>query len=169
MPTIVLSAVHLGPLPLVLPHGGRFQAPRLRFHCLLRLPEHLLPRDGIVDTGAPLSCFPLSIWTSFRFGTDFEWLPFEAGFTPPTGQMIGWRYTFRIARFLVPLSLMDYATEVDRHNVIAAFADTDPPAPAARLALPPIIIGLWGGLLEGGKLAVSRTAAGQVAGELDLP
>jgi hypothetical protein len=64
---------------------------------------------------------------------------------------------------------MDYATEVQMANVIAAFADTDPPAPRTRLTPPPIIIGLWGGLLEGGRIALDRTVTGQVSGELLLP
>ena len=169
MPTIRLSAVQLTPLPLVLPNGGTRDVPRLRFHCLVRLPQHLLPRDGIIDTGAPHSCFPFSIWNSFRLGTDYEWLPFEPGFVPPAGQMIGWRYTFRMARFLVPLSLMDYVTEVERPNVIAAFANSDPPAPASRLALPPIVIGLWGGLLEESKFTLTRLPAAHLAAELELP
>jgi hypothetical protein len=168
VPTLRLSVTNQGMLPLALPAGGTLQVPRIRFHCLARLPQFTMPRDGIIDTGAPLSCFPFSLWGRFHLGTDYEWLPFEPGFTPPVGQMVGWRYTFRMARFLVPIGLMDLTTEATRSEVIAQFADNDPPARAGR-SLPQFVIGLWGGLLEGGKVAVVRTPAGHFEGNLELP
>lgn len=170
MPTIRLFPATLGPpLPLEPVAGGTIRVPRVRFQCLLRLPQFLMPRDGVIDTGAPLTCLPKSIWDRFREGTDFEWLPFEAGYQPPVGQTVGWRYTFRMARFLVPLTLMDYSTEVERAGLIAQFADSDPPARRGQ-ALPLIIVGLWGGILEGSQLAITRDpTTGQVAGELAVP
>jgi hypothetical protein len=169
VPSIRLSLDILGPpLPLATPGGGALQAPRVRFLCLARLPGFMMPRDGIIDTGAPHTCFPLALWSQFQEGTDFEWLPFEPGYQPPVGVMLGWRYTFRMARFLVPLALMDYSTEVERPGVIAQFADSDPPARRGK-SLPLFVAGLWGGLLEGGKVGVGRTPGGQVTGEIEFP
>lgn len=143
---------------------------RPQFRCLISLPNTLLPQDGVIDTGAPFTCFPEDLWTRFRVGVDFEWLSFPAGTATPTGTMANWRYTFQFARFLVPLTLLDYTTAIDRPGVIAAFALGNPPAFAGRPGLPPIVVGLWGGVLEGGRLAIDRDpASGQVTGELEFP
>jgi hypothetical protein len=168
MPVIRLTTFNR-PLhaPVSDPNGNLVSILRPQFRCLVRLPGSLLPQDGVLDTGAPLTCVPERLWSGLRDGTDFEWLSFAPGTPLPTGLMGNWTYTFRLARFLAPVVLMDYTTAVDRLDVIAALATGNPP-PQGQ-ALPPIVIGLWGGLLEGGKVAVGRTAAGSVAGELDLP
>jgi hypothetical protein len=128
----------------------------------------MLPQDALIDTGAPLTCFPEKVWSSFLAGTDFEWLSFPAGTPPPIGVMSNWQYTFQLARFLVPLTLLDYVTAVDRPDVIAAFAAGNPQTTGK--GLPPVIVGLWGGVLEGGRLRIDRNpASGQVTGELDFP
>ncbi len=168
MPVITLTTLDRPlPAPVFDPRGMRITIPRPRFHCLVQLPGSLLPQDGIIDTGAPLTCLPERLWSGLAEGRDFEWLPFAPGTPPPTGVMPNWTYTFRVARFLMPVALMDYVTAIDRPDVIAAFATGNPPQQSR--ALPPIIIGLWGGLLEGGKIAVSRTATGQVEGALEFP
>ena len=126
MLTIRLSSMLQRALPVSLPSGGTLQVPRVQFRCLVYLPQAVVPQDGVIDPGAPLTCFPLSIWSRFREGTDFEWLPFEPGFQPPGGEMVRWHFTFRMARFLVPITLLDYSTLIDRSDVIAQFADSDP-------------------------------------------
>jgi hypothetical protein len=170
VPTIRLASYSLGPvLPVIPPAGSAIDVPRVRFRCLVRIPQFLMPLDAIIDTGSPLTCFPRSIWDRFLEGIDFEWLPFATGVHPPPGQTVDWQFTFRMARFLVPLALMDYSTETDRAGVIAQFADNDPPGQRGR-ALPWFIIGLWGGVLEGGRLAIGRDpVGGQVTGGLDFP
>jgi hypothetical protein len=169
VPTIRLVSYSLGPdLPVVSPTAGTIPVPRIRFRCLARIPQFLMPLDAVVDTGSPLTCFPESVCTRFTEGTHFEWLPFAAGVRPPLGLAPGWQFTFRMARFLVPVTLMDYSTEWDRPDVIAQFADGDPPGQRGQ-ALPWFIIGLWGGLLEGGRLAIGRGANGQITGGLEFP
>lgn len=65
---------------------------------------------------------------------------------------------------------MDYSTEVERPNVVAAFAAGNPPAHRTRKALPPVIVGLWGGLLEGSRIAVGRDpTSGHLTGSLEFP
>lgn len=170
MPNLQLAVQTTGPaLPVVLPPGRIVDVPRIQFRCLVRLPHFLMPQDGIIDSGAPLTCFPKAIWDRFVEGTDFEWLPFAPGTRPPPGRVGKWLFTFRMARFLVPLGLMDYQTQVDRSEVIAQFADNDPPSDPRKKAPPPVIIGLWGGLLEGGTLSIGRSLTGQVTGELTFP
>ena len=66
MPTIRLSASHLGPaLAVALPSGGALDVPRTRFRCLVRVPHFLMPLDAVIDTGAPLTCFPRTVWARF--------------------------------------------------------------------------------------------------------
>jgi hypothetical protein len=134
------------------------------------MPGFLLPRDAIIDTGAPLIIFPAAIWGRFQPGLDYEFLPF-AGPTPAPGRVGGWQFGFQIARFLVPLAVMDtgLSTRIDRPGVSAAFASSDPPAPLGRKALPPVIVGLWGGILEDGRIGVARDPARGVSGEIQYP
>ena len=168
MPTLRLTTHTSGPTLQVAAADGRtVDVLRSQFRCLLRLTNTLLPRDALIDTGAPLTCFPETLWQPLRAGVDFEWLSFDSAAVPPVARMAGWSYTFRMARFLTPVTLMDYTTSVDRPGVIAAFATGNPPSATLTKALPPVAIGLWGGLLDGGRLAIDRNpATGQVAGEL---
>ncbi len=168
MPIVQLTPTILGSLPLSLQGGGLLQAPRLRLHCLVRLPQFMMPRDGVIDTGAPFTCFPRSIWSRFREGTDYEWLPFDTGFQPPLGQLMGWRFSFRMAQFLTPLTIMGYSSEVDRPGVVAQFADGDPPGRSGHM-LPWVMIGVWGGILEGSKLAIDRGPNRSLVGTLEFP
>jgi hypothetical protein len=170
MPTIQLDPGNWGtPFPVVAPRGGTISVFRPQFRCLLRVPNAFFPRDAIIDTGAPLTCFPEAIWSQFREGIDFEWLPFAPGVHVTPGRVAGWQFTFQMARFLVSLALMDYTTAVERPEVIAQFAAGNPSATPSRRALPPIVVGLWGGLLEGGKIAIERTPTGQVSGTVEFP
>jgi hypothetical protein len=132
--------------------GVRIGIPRQQFRCLIEVPGHLLPQDAI--TGAPLIVFPEIIWSRFQPGTDFEFLPF-VGANPPTARVAGWQFSYRIARFQVPLAMLDagLTTRVPRPDVIAQFATGNP---TGWRSTPPVIIGLWGGLLEGGRIGIDR-------------
>lgn len=171
MPTIRLSAQNAAqPVSVVAPTGAAVTVPFPQLVCLLRLPGVLLPRDAVIDTGAALIWVPEDVWRPLRAGVEFDWLPFAPGAQPPTGQLARWRFTFQMARFLAPVSVMDYSTEVERPNVIAAFTTGNPPGAAGRKGLPPIVVGLWGGLLEGSRLAIRRDpTTGRVAGDLEFP
>lgn len=150
MPRLALQPFALGnPIPLA-PAGGALAAPRVQFRCWVRLPGHATPRDGIVDTGAPFSWLPEALWQRLRPGTDFEWLPFAPGYGPPRAVTAGWGFSFRFARLLAPLVLLDSTGEWARPSAVVQFADGNPPARGA--ALPYFVIGLWGGLLEGARL-----------------
>jgi hypothetical protein len=168
MPTIKLTTFFPGSSLPITTSTGTLLIPRPQFRCWVRLPNTFMPRDGIIDTGSPLSRFPESIWSHFQQGWDFEWLPYEAGFNPPRGQAAGWSFTFRIAQMLQPLSLFDAQTELVRSGTIVQFADGNPPAPPGSKRPPRVIIGLWGGVLEGTSLHFSTDAAtGHVVGSLE--
>ena len=66
------------------------------------------------------------------------------------------------------MSLLDYTTSFDRPDVIAQFADNDPPRRGN--APPSFIVGLWGGVLEGGRIVIDRDPlSGHVTGSLEFP
>jgi hypothetical protein len=170
MPTVRLATFALGPALQLTGPTGPPAVPRVQLRALLRVPEAMFPRDAVIDTGAPFICFPEQVWSSFREGVDFEWCPFDPSFRVPSARLTDWTFDFKIARLLVPLALLDYAAEVERPDVIAAFATGNPPAYATRKSVPPVIVGLWGGLLEGGTIAVGRDpASGHVTGALAFP
>lgn len=75
-----------------------------------------------------------------------------------------------MARFLVPLVLTDYGTRVARSDVIAQFVTGILRDDPQRVPSLPIILGLWGGVLEGGRVAIDRDpATGSVAGAVEFP
>jgi hypothetical protein len=157
-------------MPVDDPAVGRRLIPRLQFRCLVRLPGTFLPRDGIIDTGSPFTWFPEAIWNGFQPGVDFEELPFESSYTPPRGQSAGWTFAFRMARMLQPLVLFNLhsATELERHGVIVQLAAGNPPIPPGSKQPARVVIGLWGGVLEGTNLRVSTDAGtGHALGSLE--
>ncbi len=169
MPEIRLSTFGTrATLPVRAPSGGPLLLPRAQFRCLVRLPNLTMPRDGIIDTGSPFTWMPEAIWQHFRPGIDFEELPFEPGYTVPRGQTAGWNFTFRFVRMLQPIGLYDFQTELTRDNAIVQFTEGDPPSLARSNAPAVVVIGLWGGLLEGTSLRIATDAAtGHVAGALE--
>ena len=81
--------------------------------------------------------------------------------------MLGQSYTFRFARFLIPLAVEDYITSVPRGDVIAQFATGDPFGSQGRLK---ILVGLHGGLLDDATIRLSPDpATGQLAASLEFP
>lgn len=169
MPVVRLFVVDIArPSAVVLPGGRTLDVPKYQFRCVLDLPGPPGPVDGVIDTGASLTFVPEDIWRHLRPGIDFEWLPFVPGAAPPTGQFVGWSFAFRMARFLAPVAVMDYSTDVERADVIAAFADGNPPVGGQQT--PPVVVGLWGGLLDGSRLHLDRDpATGRPAGTLAYP
>jgi hypothetical protein len=132
------------------------------------LPNLLVPRDGIIDTGSPFSWFPEAIWSQFRRGTDYEELPLEPGTIAPSGRTAGWNFTFRFVRFLQPIGLHDGSSELVRNNVIAQFTNGNPPSFARTNAPAVAVIGLWGGALEGTSVRIATDATtGRLTGAIE--
>ena len=169
MPEIRLSTFgSRATIPVRDPNGGQLELPRVQFRCWVRLPGLTMPRDGIIDTGSPFTWLPHDIWKHFRAGADYEELPFPVGYHPPRAQTAGWNFTYRFVRLLQPIGLYDLQTELTRDGVILQLADSDPPAVAHSNAPARVVIGLWGGLLEGTSLRISANPAnGHVAGALE--
>jgi hypothetical protein len=81
----------------------------------------------------------------------------------------GWTFRFRVARLLTPITLFYTGTELTRSDVIVQFADGNPTRPPGSKRPAHIVIGLWGGVLEGTRLHIDAdTATGGVAGTLEF-
>lgn len=169
MPVVRLSVATIArPSVVILPGGGTLDVPKFQLRCVLDLPGPAGSVNAVIDTGAPLTFVPEDVWRKLRPGVDFEWLPFVPGSALPTGQFVGWSFSFRMARFLAPVAVMDYSTDVERADVVAAFADGNPPVGGQQT--PSVVVGLWGGLLEGSRLHLDRDpATGRPAGSLVYP
>src|SRR5215218_10385557 len=118
MPQLRLFSYSLGGIPVIPPTTAPLTLPLVQFRCLVQLPGQMMPRDGIIDTGAPCSWFPESVWKTLRRGVDYEWLPFPGGYQPPQGVTAGWAYQFRMARMLRPLVLTDLSVTFARPGVV---------------------------------------------------
>jgi hypothetical protein len=169
MPAIRLKTHTAGVSLPVAGTAGVPLIPLFQFRVLVRLPTPVATYDGIVDTGSPLTWLPEAIWSQLDPGSDYEWLPFPGSYHPPTARTAGWDFTFRLARLLTPLTLLDSATTHDRTGAIVQFAEGDPPAYLTSNRPPRLVIGLWGGVLEGSSLRIDPDpATGSVAGWLDF-
>ncbi|MBX9580128.1 MAG: hypothetical protein K2X87_07445 [Gemmataceae bacterium] len=170
MPRVRLTTYTVGsPLQVVLPAGGSLLLPQLQFRCPVRLPGSSTTRDAVIDTGSPYTWIPRDIWRPLRAGIDFDWLPFAAGRRPPVSKMAGWSSGFRMARFLGPVELLDGATTLSRVGVIAQMFDGNPPIPIGSKRPMHMVIGLWGGLLDDTKIAITRKPqTGSVDGVLEF-
>ncbi len=120
--------------------------------CVLRVPPISGAYHAILDTGAPLTIFPRSLWGhQFRWqaGRDYDELSVAGIGTALTGQVLGYRYAFRLARLRVPVELAGRDPKGDRLRLdalVCQLADTGGP--------PFILLGLWGGPYTGRRLAV---------------
>jgi hypothetical protein len=169
MPQMLLTSYNpYAPIQVNEPNGNRLHLPRIQFRAWLRLPGIMFPRDAIIDTGSPFTWFPEDVWQSLRVSVDYEWLAFPTGCTPPRGLSVGWNFTFRFARFLQPIGLHDFQTELTRDGAIVQFANGNPPIPPGSRRPAFVVVGLWGGVLEGTALRISADAAtGQAVGALE--
>lgn len=113
-------------------------------------------QEAVVDTGAPLTYFPRTIWETdfgWREGTDYERLNVP-GVSHLRGSVLGFGYDFRLVRLIQPIevvSLRPPFPALARHSVIAQLDEGGGP--------PFILLGLWGNVLEGTNLRFLRRHA----------
>lgn len=169
MPRIELTAHEpYVPLRVTDASGALLLLPRYKFLCWVRLPGRAVTYDAIIDTGSPFTLVPEAIWTHFRPGSDFEELPYQAGYPVPQGQTAGWNFRFRMARLLQPLVLFDVNTQLSRDRVIVQLVEGNPPSTFRSNAPPRVVMGLWGGALEGTNVRVETDATtGRLAGAIE--
>lgn len=120
--------------------------------CTLRVPPIPGAYHAILDTGAPLTVFPRDLWDhqfKWRAGRDYDELSVAGIGTVLTGQVLGYRYSFRLARLRVPVELAGRDPKGDRlrlDSLVCQLADAGGP--------PFVLLGLWGGAFTGRRLAV---------------
>jgi hypothetical protein len=120
--------------------------------CSLRVPPIPGAYEAVIDTGAPLSVFPHALWYhpfGWRVGRDFDELSVAGIGTTLQGQVLGYRYSCRLARLRVPVELAGRDPKGARLRLdalVCQLADTGGP--------PFVLLGLWGGALTGRRLAI---------------
>ncbi|MBA4191050.1 MAG: hypothetical protein C0467_23950 [Planctomycetaceae bacterium] len=105
-----------GTLSLDPPLPGLSRVLLRRLYCLLRVPPISGARVAYLDSGAPVTIFPHKIWHDhfcWQAGRDFDELSI-AGAPPLTGQVLGRRYTCRLARLRVAVELAGRDPKGDR-------------------------------------------------------
>jgi hypothetical protein len=152
--------------------------PPLSFLRLRRLPclyrVALSPSRGdygfasaIVDTSCPITLIPRHVWKkAFRFekGKHFEVCGIANLGERMRSQLLGSSLTCRVVRLKVPVVLAgtphtpENLLRVER--LVAQLSDTDEPKE--------MLLGLWGGVFEGRRLAVDHAAtADDIAARFD--
>jgi hypothetical protein len=128
-----------------------------RLICWLRVPPIPGTRKAIIDTGSPLTLFPYKIWHDdfrWRAGRDYDELK-VAGNPPLHGQIDGYRFNCRLARLRVPVELAGRDLKAQRLRLDSLVCQL-----AERGGPPFVILGLWGGVFTGRRLAVDPQPAG---------
>ena len=141
-----------GNLVLSPPLPGLSRVLIRHLYCSLRVPPVPGAYPAVLDTGAPLTVFPHNLWSNqfkWRAGRDYDELPVVGIGTVLTGQVLGYRYSFRLARLRVPVELAGRDPKGDRlrlDSLVCQLADAGGP--------PFVLLGLWGGAFTGRRLAV---------------
>jgi hypothetical protein len=148
--------------PLASPLLGRLQLRRLRCLCQGHRDTSMTSfgfANAIVDTGCPISLMPKSVWRGafgYEEGKHFEVCTLANLGERVRSQLLGASLTCRIVRLKVPVVLVgtSYAAanllRID--HLVTQLSDTDEPGQ--------MLLGLWGGVFEGRRLVVDRTAGG---------
>lgn len=131
--------------------GGLLSVPFLRVYSLMRMGSRAkFAQDCIVDTGAPLTVFPITQWK--HFAEDIEWLSpadpsIDSWLSVITGKT-GGEHSCRIGRVVAEaFDLGPPPTFLPPSMVFALFEET--PNGDDQ-----IIVGLHGGILAGRRLIV---------------
>lgn len=141
-----------GVLPLDPPLPGLDRVLLRRLYCWLRVPPTPGAHRAIIDTGAPLSVIPHQLWHGrfgWQAGRDYDELSVAGVGTTFRGQVLGHRYSCRLARLRVTVELAGKDPKAPRlrlDNMVCQLADPG--------GLQFVILGLWGGPLVGRRLAV---------------
>jgi hypothetical protein len=141
-----------GNLVLDPPQVGLSRVLLRRLYCWLRVPPIPGAQKAVIDTGAPLTVFPRQIWDHqfhWQAGRDYDELSVAGIGTTLRGQVLGHRYSCRLARLRVAIELAGRDPKSDRlrlNSLVCQLADAGGP--------PYVILGLWGGPLVGRRLAV---------------
>ena len=160
------------------PHGNLPLDPPLRAPDLSRLLSRRLyvnlrcpPIPGAyqmaLDTGAPFSLFPRKLWRdqlNWQEGRHFESCHLAGAGPFLTSQLLNQSFRVRLVRLLVPVELAGRGGDRLRvERLIAQLAEPATVADDPKFA----VLGLFGGVFEGRKLALDRQASDDLAARLE--
>jgi hypothetical protein len=164
-PIRMAGATQAGNLPLNPSAWPLRRVPLRRLSCTLRVPPIPGAQRAFIDTGAALSQFPHHVWANqfnWRAGRDYDELT-VTGNPPLRGQTLGFNYAFRLVRLRVPVFLggRDLAgprLQVD--SLVTQLAEPGGP--------PFVLLGLWGGVLDGRRLGFGAASDGDPTAALEF-
>lgn len=128
--------------------GPAVVVPVPRIVCTLAVGSRRRLMDGWIDTGSPLTIFPLDMWEPFADQISWAGAP-DAVFPVSVGGAV---VPVRFGRVRVGVVSADLRAELAAVDVSAMFAQGPSPN---RVPL----IGLWGGVLAGRRLVVEPDLA----------
>jgi hypothetical protein len=156
-----------GNLVLDPPVSGLNRVLLRRPYCWLRVPPIPGARKSILDTGSPLTLFPHRVWYQdfgWRAGRDFDELSVASIGSVLHGNVLGHRFSFRLARLRVSIELAGRDPRGDRlrlDSLVCQLAEPGGP--------PYILLGLWGGAFTGRRLAIDDQAGSdELAAKLEF-
>ena len=121
--------------------------------CMMRVAPIPGVEFAYLDTGAPLTIIPHRVWSEkygWKAGREFHELTTADGIALK-GQVLDHHYTFRLAQLRVPVELAGKNLKAKRLRIDSLVCQlADPGGP------PFVILGLWGGIFEGRRLAIDR-------------
>jgi hypothetical protein len=161
MPRVRLFAFDAGSDTFPLPNQQvlTVRAPRLFARVRLGAPSGAQPdpnshQIAILDTGMPLSVFPVTKWEKLE--STIEFIPtrseVENNTLPVTNRLLGCTYTYRLGR--IPLAVLDREddTSLAERAVLARFLVAVVDQPQGASALKHVVLGMSEGVLEGRAL-----------------
>lgn len=165
MPQIALHISDSGGRTLPASAGGTAYLPQRRLRSWVRLGGELLPREAVVDTGAPACIFSKLVWSNFHARGAIAWVahpPTTVGReTLPRVNVHGGNYPFRLGR--IRLQLVDLEkNQLAARDVLVICTEDEPADPANDPPQLPrlILIGL-ADVMHGRTLLIETSADGQ--------
>lgn len=131
--------------------GTTIAVSNLRIVCGLFAGRDPQRHTAIVDTGAPTTVFPFTVWQ--RFQAEVRWLTFADRVAMKPATLGGVRYHYRLGRVTVRLVGRGSAPILPPVDVVAQFEQLDP-MKSVNERLTRTLVGLQLGPLEGRFLVV---------------
>lgn len=165
MPQIALKISDVGGRTLPASAGGTAYLPQHRLRSWVRLGGELLPREAVVDTGAPACIFSKRVWEKFHSRGAIVWVahpPTEAGrATLPRVDVHGGNYPFRLGRIRLQLVDLD-KNQLAPRDVLVICTEDVPIGPGnGPPELPRLVLVGLADVMHGRTLRVEASADGQ--------
>jgi hypothetical protein len=161
MPRVRLFAFNAGSDTFALPNQQSLAVHAARLFARVRVGAPSTGRSGappfqsaILDTGMPISVFPVGTWEDFKSEISFIQTrsEVESGTFPVTNRLLGCTYTFRLGRIALSVLDREDETQLAERAVLARFLVAVVDQPAGANVLKHVVLGMSEGVLEGRAL-----------------